>query len=278
MTADQEPKLPTPPFIILPGIDNLRDMGGYPVAPKGSVRRGFLYRSAHLASLTDETAAALANDLGIKVIYDFRSNTENERVPSRDVPGVTRVHLPVFAEKDASPEAIALRFQNYSSGEPSAGYVRAYSEILGEGAKKAYRVVFEHIRDRPDEPLLFHCMGGKDRTGCFGALCLRLAGVLNDEIIVQEYALTRQGLFRLNKLFMTMLQQSPAFAEKPEAAAKILSSEPEYMRDTLKYLDETYGSVEGYMKEAVKFSDEDIEKIKKNLRSDEDPLKFELLS
>ncbi|KZZ89245.1 Protein-tyrosine/Dual-specificity phosphatase [Ascosphaera apis ARSEF 7405] len=277
MTADKEPKLPTPPFIILPGIDNLRDIGGYPIAPKGSVRRGFLYRSAHLASLTDETATALAKDLGIKTIYDFRSNTENERVPSCDVPGVTRVHIPVFPEKDASPEAIALRFQNYSSSESSAGYVRAYSEILSEGAKKAYRLVFEHIRDRPDEPLLFHCMGGKDRTGCFSALCLRLAGVIDDEMIVKEYALTKDGLFRLNQMFMVMLQQSPAFAENPEGTAKMLSSEPEYMRDTLKYLDETYGSVEGYMRDAVKFSDEDIEKIKRNLRSEEEPLKFEFL-
>lgn len=277
MTADKEPKLPTPPFIILPGIDNLRDIGGYPIAPKGSVRRGFLYRSAHLASLTDETATALAKDLGIKTIYDFRSNTENERVPSCDVPGVTRVHIPVFPEKDASPEAIALRFQNYSSSESSAGYVRAYSEILSEGAKKAYRLVFEHIRDKPDEPLLFHCMGGKDRTGCFSALCLRLAGVIDDEMIVKEYALTKDGLFRLNQMFMVMLQQSPAFAENPEGTAKMLSSEPEYMRDTLKYLDETYGSVEGYMRDAVKFSDEDIEKIKRNLRSEEEPLKFEFL-
>ncbi|KAI5287104.1 hypothetical protein KEM54_006244 [Ascosphaera aggregata] len=277
MTSATEPKLPSPPFFRLEGIENLRDIGGYPIALKGSVRRGYLYRSAHLGALTDESAAALVNRLGIRYIYDFRSRTETERVVSREVPGVTRVHLPVFAEKDASPEAIAMRFQNYSSTDPSAGYVRAYSEILREGAKRAFRVVFEHIRDRPEEPLLFHCMGGKDRTGCFAALCLRLAGVSDDEIIVQEYALTKQGLFKLNQHLMAMLSKTPAFVDNPEGAAKSLSSEPDYMRYTLKYLDETWGSVEGYLKKAVNFSDEDIEIIKKNLQSEAAPAKFDFL-
>ncbi|KAI5293890.1 hypothetical protein KEM52_005047 [Ascosphaera acerosa] len=277
MTGKTDQPLPAPPFIDLEGIDNLRDLGGYPITPTGSVRRGFLYRSAHLGTLTEETTQALVEDLGIRWIYDFRSTAENERLPSCEVVGATRVALPVFPEKDTSPEAIALRFQNYSSSERSAGYVRAYKEILTEGAKHAYKVVFEHIRDRPEEPLLFHCMGGKDRTGCFAALCLRLAGVPDDEIIVKEYALTTVGLQKLNRQFMAMLQQTPAFADNPEGAAKLLSSEPEYMRDTLKFLDEAYGSVEGYLEQAVGFSTADVEKIKQHLRSEADPLTFDFL-
>ncbi len=40
--------LPTPPFVEIEGLPNLRDLGGYPVAgsENKSVRRGVVYRSA----------------------------------------------------------------------------------------------------------------------------------------------------------------------------------------------------------------------------------------
>lgn len=60
--------------------------------------------------------------LGITHIYDLRSNNEIERAEAAGRGGVVewqgceRVFVPVFEDKDYSPEKLAVRYQHYSSG------------------------------------------------------------------------------------------------------------------------------------------------------------------
>lgn len=129
------PPLPTPPFIDIPGLPNLRDAGGYPVVPAASgpttttttttarmVRRGVLFRSSEPSQLTDAEAARLTGDLGIRTVYDLRSQTEIDRDTAagkrrvREWPGAERVFSPVFLHEDYSPGAIALRFSSFAMG------------------------------------------------------------------------------------------------------------------------------------------------------------------
>lgn len=60
--------------------------------------------------------------------------------------------------------------------------------ILEEG-KRAYYKIFKHILEYPTQPFVVHCTAGKDRTGIFAMLLLKLLGV-NDDIISREYELT----------------------------------------------------------------------------------------
>lgn len=118
-TTTTFPALPSPPFIHTPGLDNLRDAGGYAIGsiPGKAVRRGILFRSADLTKLDDNGVATLQR-LGITHVYDLRSVVELAKRDGaiREVEGATRVFAPVFTDKDYSPEALALRFRNYSDG------------------------------------------------------------------------------------------------------------------------------------------------------------------
>lgn len=124
--------LPSPPFVLAPGLANLRDAGGYAIAsqagePGRAVRRGVLFRSADLSQVTDAAIATL-RQLGIKRVFDLRSSVEIGHASadnkSVETPGqlpldwhdAERVFVPVFLDFDYSPEAIATRFGNYSSG------------------------------------------------------------------------------------------------------------------------------------------------------------------
>ena len=50
----------TLPFVVpLEGGSNFRDLGGYRTADGQTVRRGMVFRSAHLGGLTDTDRAAL---------------------------------------------------------------------------------------------------------------------------------------------------------------------------------------------------------------------------
>ncbi|PGH12305.1 hypothetical protein AJ79_04371 [Helicocarpus griseus UAMH5409] len=257
--------LPSPPFHVAEGIANLRDLGGYAISPTTSVRRNFLFRSASLSKTTPEGATFLSSKLGVTTIYDFRSVIESERSPSLDIPGTVRRHVPVFRDQDASPESLALRYKDYASSEGPQGFMRAYTEILRAGAKGAFRTVFEHIRDKPEEPLLFHCSAGKDRTGVCAALILRIAGVPDDEVIGCEYELTEVGLGELRQQFIDRLVAHPALGGDKVGAERMVSAKSAAIMATLSWVDGKYGGVEGYMKTEMGFNDQDIEKIRKNL-------------
>ncbi|KAJ4298415.1 hypothetical protein N0V88_003445 [Collariella sp. IMI 366227] len=103
------------------GVDNLRDAGGHAIKsnPGKAIRRGVLYRSAHLNKLEDNGFAVLQG-LGITKVFDLRSVVEiakdNGEQAQPSWPGVTRVFAPIFLDKDYSPEALALRFRYYSDG------------------------------------------------------------------------------------------------------------------------------------------------------------------
>lgn len=118
--------LSRPPFTSISGVINVRDLGGYPsiTHPGKSTKPGFIYRSAEVASITDEGdlvlgifSATLLNcvgkeqvrRLGIKTVFDLRSDTEIKKynAPLPTIVDVELLHVPVFQIEDYSPEMMA---------------------------------------------------------------------------------------------------------------------------------------------------------------------------
>jgi hypothetical protein len=77
-------KLP-PPFIYVPSLANLRDVGGLPVNQQADtsaplmVRKRIIYRSADPSFLSKEEIQYVREELGITHIYDLRSEPEFEK-------------------------------------------------------------------------------------------------------------------------------------------------------------------------------------------------------
>ena len=94
-----------------------------------------------------------------------------------------------FSNDDYSPQAIAIRYTNLMTCWST--YVNVYEDMLEFGIN-AYKTIFEYIRD-VNQPFVFHCTAGKDRTGMLGMLILLLAGV-DRNTIAKEYELTTVGL------------------------------------------------------------------------------------
>ncbi|KIW20384.1 hypothetical protein PV08_00959 [Exophiala spinifera] len=233
--------LPTPPFLHVQGVPNFRDLGGYACKAPSAVsagggdgddgagvyvlRKGILYRCAHPTHLTQPGAEYLIGTLGVRDMYDLRSQPEISRLaatvaaaesgkeksvyPLADaqtgcldrVPGLSRHFTPVYQSEDYGPVALATKLAWYTAEHAhdedagfsySEGFVKAYRDIAVHGAA-AYGTIFRHLLEKPGAPLVFHCTAGKDRTGVFAALVARLVGV-PDEVICWEYALTEPGL------------------------------------------------------------------------------------
>ncbi|EED14439.1 conserved hypothetical protein [Talaromyces stipitatus ATCC 10500] len=258
---------PPPRFLSVGGVVNIRELGGHScnglsptpasksspdnkleVTPRGSddlrIRPGFLFRSAQPSQITPAGIETLIHELGIKSIFDFRSQTEIELVTTRypdsllEIPGTTRYSVPVFREGDFSPVSLAKKYgvASNNTADPTnakpAGFVQAYEAIARSGAENgSFRKITDYILRHPDRPVLFHCTLGKDRTGVFAALLLKLCGVPNDTVI-EDYAITTEGLGTWREhLIQRLLQRKEAVTR--EDAEFIIASQPENMKSFL---------------------------------------------
>ncbi|KAJ7774097.1 protein-tyrosine phosphatase-like protein [Mycena olivaceomarginata] len=253
------------PFVAVAGVINVRDLGGLPsrLYPNLATKPGYLYRSAELSGITDQGKVQF-KELGISQVFDLRSDTEIAKynTPGPEIDGVQISHVPVFEKEDYSPEMMAKRYQLYASGKTEA-FMELYSQILEHGGP-SFGTILRHVRDRPNEPCLFHCTAGKDRTGVIAAILLKLAGVDND-VIAQDYALTRIGREPARAMIMERLNKEPLFASNSEAALNMFTCRDITMLAFLDLLDDKYSGVEGYVRRFTGLGDEDIATIRRNL-------------
>ncbi|GKT66638.1 tyrosine phosphatase [Colletotrichum tofieldiae] len=275
--ARAKAELPSPPFHTIPGLPNFRDAGGYPIdaQPGRILRPGVVFRSAEPSRLTDKGITCL-QDLGITHVYDLRSTIELKRLAQagascdvREWPGAQRVFVPVFRDQDYGPEAIALRYRNYSSNGIE-GFTKAYTDILRTASEPdhpndPFRTILSHLATpKPPSPILVHCTAGKDRTGVICALILSLCGV-SDEVVAHEYSLTDIGLQDRREEIVNHLLATEALKGNPEGARRMIGSPKESMLATLAKLREDYGSVEAYVQTRCRLSAEAIDQIRSNL-------------
>ena len=76
-----------------PDVPNCRELGGIPAAGGRCVRRGVLWRSAHLFGLSARSRQQLAA-LGITRIIDLRAASERAWEPDAPI-GARAIHLPI---------------------------------------------------------------------------------------------------------------------------------------------------------------------------------------
>jgi protein tyrosine/serine phosphatase len=270
------------PFASVPGIFNLRDISGaasplYPFSV--NLRSGLVYRAGAPASTFTEQGRAALNTLGIKKIFDLRRVDERIKNPSPVIDGVEVIWIP-YAEGGARPASVRnLEGSMEQVVEMYMGYLETHAPI--------YKAVFEHIRDEPETPFLFHCSGeprtnrmleenvkklteidglaGKDRTGVLAALIHRLAGS-SDEALILDFTLTRVGLEPGRAALLKMMQSvyGESVLDNPVLPV-VWGVHGSGMVAFLEALDEGYGGVTGYLKNALGFSDDDLEVMKANL-------------
>lgn len=169
---------------------NFRDIGGYPTRDGSVVRWGVAYRADALYSLTDADRDVLSAR-NVRHVIDLRSAMELEtrgRFRS-DIAGITVHHFPVldvpWADADTPDVDTAYEFLMW-----------AYPEMIAAGGHRLAAAV-ETVA-MVDEPVVFHCAAGKDRTGLVAMLILGSLGV-PDDLIVADFELSNEGLSRLRR-------------------------------------------------------------------------------
>ena len=158
------------------GCVNVREWEG--CRSKAAARRRSRRRSRDsIRSLTDAGWQALV-DYGVRTAVDLRSDRRRRRRPSGDVP-IEIVRIPL-QQRRADRRGVAV----------DARGVRGAARPLRQEFASAVTVIA-----RAGEPVVVHCLVGRDRTGLCAGSCCGSAGV-DLETISADHALSDDYLSR----------------------------------------------------------------------------------
>ena len=229
--------MPPDPAIALAGTSNFRDLGGYTGRDGRRLQRGRLYRSAHLAYLTEGDLATL-QALGVSQSVDFRGLDESRHL-AYQWPQLRRHALvvePTVVQRaqalmDAGDGLTAAHAEELMH-DTYLSFVQTYGQRFAE---------FFRLLDASDEPLVFHCTAGKDRTGWAAALLLAALGV-DEEQIMHDYLLTNR-LFRRPPLPHTRMSE--------EVLDVLWRVQPSYLAASVDLVRAQWGGMDRYLREAL---------------------------
>jgi protein tyrosine/serine phosphatase len=237
--------------IPLQGVENFRDFGDY-AAGQGRLKTGVLFRAAHQAEATDEDLVAMAG-LGIVTIVDLRRPNERERDPSRRWEGfaaeVIDNDLGVTGE---DPWHTFLRGSDLSAQSIRDYLVEYYRRApFKERHLDLFRRYFQAL-GAARGPVLIHCAAGKDRTGLLAALTHHVAGVADDDVI-DDYLLTNneERFVRRGPKFAAVIETATGRRPSDTAMRTAMGVEADYLATALAEMKAQYGSIDGYLENAV---------------------------
>lgn len=240
----------------LAAFANLRDLGGHIGAWGKAVRRGRVYRSANLASDSQDVIAQLAA-LGITSIVDLRGNNEREAHPTPWAEMGCKDYWFHDHASDAANLAISLRDCLSDPAVVRERMLRLY-RALPFSQREGYRALFSRLAEHRT-PLLFHCAAGKDRTGVGAALLLAALDV-SRESILEDYQET--NAFDLMAKFKGHQMHTLAPAE---SLAAMSGAHPEYLDAALAAIDAHCGSTGGYLHDVLGLGTAEIEGVRAHL-------------
>jgi protein-tyrosine phosphatase len=159
------------------GCVNVRDLGGF-TTPAGTTALGVFVRADNARKLTPAGWRA-ASEYGVRTVLDLRSEPECAADPPAH-PDFDHRRLSLFDHFDgdaAYRSDVLARATNLDNTEK---HRLLYREALDLDAARFAEAV--GVLAEADGGVLFHCAGGKDRTGVLAGLLLRLVGVAVDDV------------------------------------------------------------------------------------------------
>ncbi|MFI6522488.1 tyrosine-protein phosphatase [Spirillospora sp. NPDC050679] len=256
--------------IALDGAENVRDLGGIPLAGGGEVAAGRLLRADALNKLTDADLDRLAD---VRTVIDFRTPLEvrtngADRLPA----GAELVALPVAGgDLDAFYEVIG-------SGDPDR-----QEQLLGDGRtehvlveinrnfvampieREKFAAALTLAADEARLPLLFHCTAGKDRTGWMAAIVLTIAGASRADIMADYMRSNDYHQESYGKL-LAYLGESGQM-RNPELLRPMLEQRPAYLEAAFEEVERMYGTFDAFLAKGLNLAPESVTAIRDTLRA-----------
>ena len=211
----------------------------------------------------------LSQDLHLKKIFDFRTLQEAAFQPDREIPGAEHILLPtldVEAEK-ASGEAVPQEtFLNLPAHIVQLSFTRLFQQkarqlypslVLSEFSQLQYATFLNLILETEKGSVLWHCSQGKDRTGIGAALILGALGA-DTETIVEDFDRSNEVYRPVVDKLCAQVVEAGGGEKEMDVVRAFMGVSVKNFRYALKLIDANWGSIPGYLEEAMGIMDDDL--------------------
>lgn len=255
--------------LALSGADNFRDLGGYATSDGRTVAWGRLFRSGHLGHLTTPDFAAIAR-LGIRLVCDLRAPSERADLASRFPTSTATTVLTLPVDFPALEPALVRRRllgRDFAAGALADTVLAAYRAYVTDFAP-AFAGLLQALAAPTQLPALFHCNGGKDRTGFAATVVLLTLGVPRTTI-VEDYLLTNRYTRWTTRRRVWLVFLASRLAMRPSEMRALLEARAPYLEAAFATMEARHGSIERYLQEALGVTDELRERLRRALLVEE---------
>lgn len=250
--------------------NNFRELGGYVTRDGRILKKGQFYRCGALFNMNEEELKEIQS-LGIRSIFDFRSNQEVERKPDPEIKGARYFHVSAITDEagnevDLSPKGMEQSEERYYSMEAHEMFLDNFYGRMP--FSPAYKVMFREIQ-HGQTPILFHCSSGKDRTG-MGAALILLALNVDEKTVLEDYLKTNE--YRIGAIERLLESKQDIITKYPNAEYILHGFEgvnQEAMEYSLQKIKDRYGNYETYFQERFHLGREELQYLRNKYTEDQ---------
>lgn len=222
----------------LEGSSNFRDLGGYLAAGGRRLQWRRIFRSDHLASLSASDLQTLRQH-GIAHAVDFRGAHERT-VQAYAWPQLTHHAFMVEPLVAQRTRALLEAGQRVTVADAVRAMQDTYRSFVRAHADR-FADLFQLLL-HAEQPLVFHCTAGKDRTGWAAALVLHALGVSREQVM-QDYLLT-------NALYQRPASVVPGRLS-PEVLDVLWRVQAPFLDSALDLVERDHGGMDRYLTEVL---------------------------
>jgi len=235
-------------IIMLAGVHNFRDYGGYLATNGARLRNGSLYRSAQHQEATADDLARIGA-INLATVIDLRGASEREKYPCARPDGFEGAVL--FADGETTTQLAAPHIEAArnvrTADDAMKAMIASYCDMpFRPVLVGSMRLYFDSLATR-DGPSLVHCLAGKDRTGVAVALLHHLLGV-NDDDVMADYLLTNVAgnVERRIAAGARLVRKNHGPDISDEAVRTLMTAHPAWLDAMFAAIRDRHGSIRDY--------------------------------
>ncbi|MDR6404798.1 MULTISPECIES: tyrosine-protein phosphatase [Chryseobacterium] len=245
----------TEPHIAIKKINNFRTVGDIKNIDGRILKEGKLYRSGHLHKLKKKSFREI-QQLGIKEIIDLRNSKEIAEKPDHLPDNVVYKNYSAFEDKgDQLDQARKLVLKGKVNGSDAhKRMIDFYKDYVTENPEVIKKIITEVLES--DQPVLYHCTAGKDRTGITTALILAILK-FDKKTIYNEYLLSNNYRKKLVEKRLNLANNLHFLYPKMDihVLEKLSWVETGYLDSAFNEIDKKYGSIDVYIHQVLGISE-----------------------
>lgn len=236
-------------------VNNLRYLGGIKNSEGKILKDSLIYRSGNLHQLRKSSFRELSK-MKINKVIDLRTQQEINKEPDQLPKDINYKIYSAFEDKEnemSNAKQLALKGK-ISENDADKRMIKFYTDYVSENPEIIKKIITEILDS--EQPVLYHCTAGKDRTGMITALILKVLK-FDDSVIFKEY-------LQSNNLRQNIIQKRLNLANTfhfiyPKLDIGVVEKtswiERNYLQSAFDEINKQYGSMDNYIHQVLGISE-----------------------